>query len=317
MNIKDELKRFCEYLSVEKGSSEHTIRNYKIDLINFFSFIYKNGKYNESEDKDTRRFLLMDISDLNHVNQRDIRAYIAKLYFDKLSRATISRKISVLRSFFKFMYRQGEIKNNPAKYVSSSRIPIKLSPFLSVDEVFGIIKSIKQSNKINELRDLAIIETFYSTGIRISELVSLNVEDIEFNENLMKVKGKGKKERIVPIGSKAIDSIKNYLIKKAELKKDSSFLRYGAIFENRFGLRISPRSVHRIVKKCSKVAGINKRITPHSLRHSYATHLLDAGADLRIIQELLGHSKLSTTQRYTHLNMNKLMEVYDKAHPRA
>jgi integrase/recombinase XerC len=221
----------------------------------------------------------------------------------------VGRRLSSIRSFFKFLYREGYIKTNPAKLVSNPRVPKLLPRFLSVDEVFSLIEK-PEGIGFLPARDRAILELLYSSGLRVAELAGLNMDDINIKESLIKIKGKGKKERIVPVGSKAIDALKSYSIERILLKgKDS------ALFLNRMGTRLTDRGVRRIVVKYAKALSIQGRIGPHTLRHSFASHLLQGGADLRVIQELLGHSSLSTTQKYTHLDITHLMDIYDKAHP--
>jgi len=204
---------------------------------------------------------------------------------------------------------RGIIKSNLAKLVSTPKTEKRLPQFLSVDDVFSLIEKPDGIGLIHA-RDRAILELLYSSGLRVSEISELNVDDINTKEGLVKVRGKGKKERILPIGSKAIDAIKSYMVEKMLLKKKNK-----AMFINRSGTRLSDRGVRRIVVKYSMMIGINGQIGPHTLRHTFASHLLQAGADLRVIQELLGHSSLSTTQKYTHLDITHLMDVYDKAHP--
>ncbi|MEE9239499.1 MAG: site-specific tyrosine recombinase/integron integrase, partial [Thermodesulfobacteriota bacterium] len=272
--------------------SGHTIRAYMNDLAEFEDFLKKNS------------------IDLEKVNPKNLYLYSLNLY-TKNSKSTVSRKLTTLRSFFTFMVRKGLLKQNPAKLIPLPKKEKSLPVFLTVDEVFNLINSIDQDG-ILPLRDLAIIELLYSSGLRVSEISKIKILDIDRKEGLVKVSGKGNKERIVPFGSKAGEAILKYLERRSELKpKDDHF------FLNNRGTGITARSIDRIVKKYGLLSGISKKISPHALRHTFATHLLGSGADLRSIQELLGHSSLSTTQRYTHTSIEQIMKIYDKTHPRA
>ena len=284
-------EKFIRYLEIEKNYSPHTILNYKLDL------------------EDFNRFLAG--GEIQSVDYLALRKYLAVLKEKNLGNRSVGRRLSALRSFFKFLTREGYIKNNPILMLSSPKLDKHLPQFLTEEEVVKLIESAFAHDEKDELglRNRAILETFYSTGIRISELVSLSSEDIDFIGGTAKVFGKGKKERIVPIGDVALNAIKSYLDKRK--KQDR------AIFLNKNGKRISTRGVRDVVEKCIHLAGIRKGISPHTLRHSFATHLLNRGADLRTVQELLGHANLSSTQIYTHLTTSKLKSVYDKAHPHA
>ncbi len=282
------VEKFIRYLEIEKNYSKHTVLNYKIDLGDF-------GKF------------LKDAS-LESVDYLALRKYLALLKEKNLSSRSVARRLSALRSFFKFLNREGYLKNNPIVSLSTPKQEKHLPTFLSENEIRQLIDAASSKDE-RGLRDKAIIETFYSTGIRISELVGLNIEDMDLISGTVKVLGKGKKERLTPIGEHAIRAIRNYLDSR---KKNSEVL-----FLNKNGSRISDRGVRGIVGKYLRIASIRKGVSPHSLRHSFATHLLDHGADLRSVQELLGHANLSTTQIYTHLTTEKLKNVYDKAHPRA
>ena len=255
--------------------------------------------------------------EIEKVDRIAIRKYLSFLH-RKNKKSSIARKISSLRSFFKYLVREQMVPSNPAKSVSTPKIEKTLPTTLTVDEAFRLMESPKSiSKKSSEgakekgLRDRAILELLYSSGLRVSELVGLNSNQLDLDLGIVRVMGKGRKERIVPVGVKAIEVLKAYLEERGMLKGDE------AIFVNSLGGRLTARSVGRLVKKYSRHSGIFRKVSPHSLRHSFATHLLDAGADIREIQEMLGHSSLSTTQRYTHVSMGKLMEVYDKAHPRS
>ncbi|MFA6055489.1 MAG: tyrosine recombinase XerC [Thermodesulfovibrionales bacterium] len=288
--MNDYIEEFLRYLELEKGVSAHTLRAYRKDLTDFIAHV------NREPEK---------------IDMLDVRGFIAEQIRKGLNKTTVSRRLSSVRSFFKFLYREGHMKSNPAKLVSSPRLPKLLPKFLSVDDVFSLVEK-PEGIGFAPARDRAILELLYSSGLRVGELAGLNVEDINVREALVKARGKGKKERIVPIGSKALDAIKTYLVERILLKSKEK-----AVFLNRLGTRLTDRGVRRIVVKYARAIAINGSIGPHTLRHSFASHLLQGGADLRVIQELLGHASLSTTQKYTHLDVTHLMDVYDKAHPMA
>jgi len=285
------IEKFTRYLEIEKNYSPHTILNYKLDLEGFGKFLGE--------------------TELEKIDYLILRKYLAILKEKNLGARTVGRRLSTLRSFFKFLAREGLLKTNPILSLSSPKQEKHLPQFLTEEEVTKLIDSAFEQDKKSEsgLRDIAILETFYSTGIRISELTGLDAGDLDFIGGIIKVMGKGKKERIVPIGDRAINAIRAYL----EMKKKES----NALFLNKSGKRISTRGVRNIVGKYLKKAQLKNGVSPHTLRHSFATHLLNRGADLRSVQELLGHANLSTTQIYTHLTTERLKSVYDKAHPRA
>ncbi|MEW6615083.1 MAG: tyrosine recombinase XerC [Thermodesulfobacteriota bacterium] len=305
------IKNFSLYLQIEKNVSENTCRNYMSDLRQFLNFLKTQrlcmGKGNKK----------IGVTKIDHIV---IRAYLMELY-GKNKKTSIARKLASLRTFFKFLIKEEILSMNPAAMVTTPKQEKHIPAFLSVDEMFRLVeKPVKSS--ILECRDRAILEVLYSCGIRVSELVGLNIDDLDFSLGIIKVRGKGRKERIVPIGGKAIEALKNYLEHVSELEgklpeRYSQGELVSPVFLNFRGERLSSRSVARIVKKYVFQCGIMRDISPHSIRHSFATHLLDAGADLRAIQELLGHKSLGTTQKYTHISIDKLMEVYDKAHPRS
>lgn len=282
------IEKFIRYLEIERNYSGYTIVNYRLDLEDFSHFLGKVPVENTD-------YLLL-------------RKYLATLKEKNLGSKTVARRLSTLRSFFKFLTREGHIKSNPIVSVSSPKLQKRLPSFLTEEEVSRLIEAGFAKNEMGA-RDKAILETFYSTGIRIGELVGLNLEDVDCISGIVKVRGKGKKERIVPIGEKAICAIREYLERRAKKQE--------ALFLNRRGSRITDRGVRNIVRKYLRLAGLKQGISAHTFRHSFATHLLNRGADLRSVQELLGHASLSTTQIYTHLTTEKLKSVYDKAHPRA
>lgn len=285
------IEKFIRYLEVEKNYSVHTVLNYRLDLEDFGKFLAGN--------------------ELGKVDYLTLRKYLALLKEKQLGTRTVGRRLSCLRSFFKFLIREGLLKSNPILMLSSPKLEKRLPSFLTEQEASKLIESAFAKDEKDErgLRDRAILETFYSTGVRISELAGLNIEDVDFIGGIAKVMGKGKKERMAPIGDAAIATIRKYLEKR---KREST-----ALFLNKSGKRISVRGIRGIVKKYILKAGIKQGVSAHTFRHSFATHLLNRGADLRTVQELLGHANLSTTQIYTHLTTEKLKSVYDKAHPRA
>jgi len=288
--MQEHINRFIRYLEVERGVSAHTVRAYRKDLEEFSAYAAAKPEN-------------MDLI--------DIRGFIAGQINKGLSKITVSRRLSSVRSFFKYLHREGYITANPAKLVSNPKIPKMLPRYLSVDDVFSLIERPEGIGFIT-VRDRAILELLYSSGLRVSELSGLNVDDLNIRESLVKIRGKGKKERIVPVGSKAIGAAKSYLVERM-LRKS----RDKALFLNRMGTRLTDRGVRRIVVKYARASAMTGHVGPHVLRHSFASHLLQGGADLRVIQELLGHASLSTTQKYTHLDITHLMDIYDKAHPLA
>lgn len=286
------IDKFINYLKIEKGVSNHTIINYTIDLKMFSSFLGEAG--------------------VDSVDHLALRRFLAVLRSKNYSKRTVARKLASLRSFFRFLYREGHIKANPITAISSPKLDKKLPKFLDVGKVTKLILS-PDVKTPSGLRDRAILETLYSCGIRVSELVGLNVDDIDFISGVIKVLGKGRKERMVPIGDMALGSIRKY----TESRRNGRAKENKAVFLNSRGGRLTDRSVRRVIDKYIHACSAEEKISPHSLRHSFATHLLDKGADLRSVQELLGHMNLSTTQIYTHVTMERLKNVYDKAHPRA
>jgi integrase/recombinase XerC len=305
--VENAIRAFSNHIEIERNLSPHTKRSYVNDIRQFQQFLLRSGIPVSKGGNDKR----ID------VDQMTIRAFLAFLYRKNIKKVTISRKIASLRAFFKYLLREGRVKNNPAELIQAPKVDKYLPTFLSVDEVFSLVDT-KFKSDIYGVRDKAMIELFYPSGVRAGELTGLNVEDIDWNSGLVKIRGKGKKERIVPIGGPAADVLKRYVDKRDELvKKKRDNEEDDALFLNRFGTRMSTRSVGRLLDKYVRSSGINKKIGPHALRHTFATHLMDGGADLRVIQELLGHESLSTTQKYTSVSVGKLLEIYDKAHPKA
>ena len=305
--MENATRDFGAHIEIERNLSLHTKRNYLSDLRQFQNFLLENNI--SAGEKGNDRVI--------HIDQTTIRAFLAFLYRKKIKKITISRKISSLRAFFKYLLREGRVKNNPAEMIQTTKVDKYLPTFLSVDEAFSLTGT-EFKDDVFGLRDKAIIELLYSSGIRVSELTGLNVDDIDWNSSLVKIRGKGKKERIIPVGGPALEALKNYVRKRDELlKKNLTNDINTPLFLNKSGTRITTRSVGRLLDKYVLLSGINKKIGPHVLRHTFATHLMDGGADLRIIQEFLGHESLSTTQKYTSTSISRLMEVYDKAHPKA
>lgn len=298
------IRGFETYLTSERNVSENTRMAYIGDLEDFTEYLYKNGYIRNGQE-------------IVNIEAEAIRTYLGYLFRQKVKKVTVNRKISSLRAFYKYLIRNGKTKTNPAEMIQTAKTERYIPNFLSVDEMFELLKSQKDKS-ISGLRNLAILELFYSSGLRLSELAGLNVADLNLKEALVKVRGKGRKERIVPVGSPARSILQEYLLKTREIrKKIESAALNNPLFLNMRGARITERSIARIVDESVKKSGIGRKISPHALRHTFATHLLNAGADLRSIQELLGHESLSTTQKYTAVNINRMMEIYDKAHPRA
>jgi len=279
------IDKFMTYLDIEKNYSKHTLINSSSDLKVFSAFM--PGK---------------DVQKMEHL---DMRRFLAELRQGNFAKASIARKLAALRSFFKFLYKEGYIKSNPASAITTPKLEKKLPTFLSVEEAAKLLEAPRDSDA-NGLRDRAILETLYSTGIRVSELVGIDADDVDFISGVVKVTGKGNKERLVPIGDKALRIMRSYLEKRSHpLAKEAK-----AVFLNKSGGRITDRSIRRVVDKYIRLMAMRQGISPHTLRHSFATHLLDRGADLRSVQELLGHMNLSTTQIYTHVTTERLKNVY-------
>lgn len=301
----DEFKR---YLEIERGASQHTIASYLSDLRQFFDFIGETVLCTGDSDSG------IDIKKIDNVI---IRTFLGYLHKKRMRSSSMARKLATLRTFFKFLCREGYIEKNYAKVVATPKMEKRIPSFLPVDEIFHLIETPDRRTFLG-LRDRAILEIFYATGIRVSELVSLNYDDLNQELRFIKVKGKGNKERIVPFGKKAAEALNEYLERLEETKRVKHWdIDQNGIFLNRNGGRLTVRGIRKIVDKHIKKSAIARHVSPHTLRHTLATHLLDGGADLRVIQELLGHVSLSTTQKYTHVTTDRLMEVYDKAHPRA
>ncbi len=315
--MKSAVGQFLKYLRSVRNASPNTLHSYEIDLNQFLAFLTP---------PETETPALVDVTHLM------IREFLAHLHDLKLEKSSIARKLAAIRSFFKFAVREGMIVRNPARLVATPKLPKRIPPVLSAEDLNTFLEGIiatpdsgkgtrsgsKDEHHLLVKRDRAILELLYASGLRVSELTGLNLVDVERKEQMLRVRGKGNKERIVPYGGKAEQALEAYgpvredILRRARSHGDSQ-----AVFLNHFGTRLTPRSVARIVKKYVRLINVNWDMHPHSLRHAFATHLLADGADLRAIQELLGHSSLSTTQRYTHSSIRQLLEVYDKAHPHA
>src|SRR5881392_1046397 len=342
--MKQAIAKFLEYLYLLKNSSPHTISNYGKDLQQFLAYLTPP----ESEPPA-----------LASIDHKVIREFVGHLHDQSLEKSSIARKLATLRSFFKYCVREGMLKENPARLVPTPKLPKRIPSVLSAEEMNGFLNQLagagqfapggRASFKKSALRpatsspepqgspshsasteeglllrrDRALLELLYAAGLRVSELTGLNLADMEQKERILRVRGKGRKERIVPYGAKAQDALEKYWPLREQLLEQT--VRTGgrpephseAVFLNYSGRRLTPRSVGRILKKYVRIANVNWDLHPHSLRHAFATHLLADGADLRAIQELLGHQSLSTTQKYTHASIRQLMEIYDKSHPHA
>ncbi len=316
------LNQYMQHL-VRLNTSPHTRRAYRRDLEQFLAFV-KDNELAES---------------LQQVDVMALRMYLASLHQQDLNKSSIARKLASVRSFFKYLCRQGVLSENVARYMNSPKQEKKLPDCLSVEEVFTLLDSAYPANKYG-VRDKAMLELLYAAGLRAAELVGLNQRDVDLDQGLVRIMGKGGKERIVPFGNKARQAFQAYLESRPEFRPKTP-LSFGesspsprpspplkgiiprvegdtpALFLNRWGSRLSTRSLARTLNKYISLTALSKQISPHTLRHTFATHLLDCGASIRDIQELLGHASLSTTQRYTHLSMKHLMAVYDRTHPRA
>ncbi|HET9530166.1 MAG TPA: tyrosine recombinase XerC [Blastocatellia bacterium] len=305
--MQEYVDRFYNHLKYERNVSEHTLRNYMSDLEQFYDYLCP------VDSQGNRRPI--DVRQIDHIT---IREYLAKLYQEKRKKTSIARKLATLRTFFRFLCREQVMEANPARLVSSPRLEKKLPKVLSVEDVIRFIET-PDTDTVLGKRDRAILELLYATGMRVSELAGLNLEDVDFKNESIRVRGKGRKERIVPFGSKAKQALQEYLGVRGELLIEAPEDQRDplVLFLNYQGTRITTRSVGRMIDKYVRECAVMYDLSPHSLRHSFATHLLSAGADLRAIQEMLGHARLSTTQIYTQVSMEHLIQVYDKAHPKA
>lgn len=293
------LAAFCQYLQVERALSPQTVRHYLSDLRQFFTFLERHR----------------GAVALAELSSQDLRAFLASRH-QSCQKSSLARKLATLKTFCRFLVRQGILPHNVAASVPTPRLPQHLPRHLTIDEIFHLLEHTAGVTAL-DLRDRAILEVFYATGIRLSELVGLNLDDLDLTRGLARVRGKGNKERLVVLGRPAVGALQLYLSLRRELLPPQAPPKAAqALFLNRRGGRLSGRSVARLVAKRAREAGLARPLAPHALRHTCATHLLEGKADLRAVQELLGHAHLSTTQRYLHVNLDYLLEVYDKTHPR-
>lgn len=326
MNVS-RIDQFLEYLARERDFSPHTVRSYAADLAQFCQFLLGGAMTSDryaipadSEPPDGQAAARQPEvppevleSRLLAVTPMDVRSFLAMMRNCEYSKSTIARKLATLRSFYRFLVRLSLLPASPVSVIRTPRQDKRLPKCLDVKQMVALLEA-PDASTLMGIRDRAILETIYSSGLRISELTAMNIEDLnEFSEAL-RIKGKGKKERLVPLGEMALNAIRAYHVQRQAAFGPAS---RGPLFVNRFGQRMDQRSIRRSLNKYLLIAGIPVHISPHTLRHSFATHMLNAGADLRSVQEMLGHASLSTTQIYTHLTTTRLKEVYDKAHPMA
>ena len=297
MDVDRIVDAYATYLEAVKGASGETVRGYVKDVVAFIEFCEKNG------------------ADPLNLSKRTIRAYFGEVSKD-LSPASIMRLVAALRNFYSYLKDKGYIEQNPWKSIRPPKVPKKLPEFLTIPEAEELIDVLEKDKSPKALRDKAILEVLYGCGLRVSELVGLDVGDIDLEGRTLRVLGKGSKERIVPLGEYAIDALREYLRVRNQIGRDME-RDNSALFLNMRGKRLTDRSVRRILDNYALKAGLDRHIHPHVLRHTYATHMLEGGADLRSIQELLGHARIGTTQRYTHVTMARILDVYRRTHPRA
>lgn len=315
------IEEFGTYLAHERNFSHHTLTSYLGDLAQFQEFVVRMERCLVPGAETPQ----IDIQRLDHIV---IQAFLGYLYSQRKKKSTIARKIATLKSFFNFLQKKGYLKQNPARGITAPKLPHYLPPTPHVEEMEHLFQQVEGIDVLS-VRDLAILETLYATGIRVEELVKLQLDDLDVPTRSIKIQGKGKKERMVILGEPAAKALKHYLSKRDELANQNQWRKASksshvqsespvvkAVFLNYKGLPLSDRSVRRIVKKYVVKGQLDHQISPHAFRHAFASHLLNAGADLRIIQELLGHESLSTTQRYTHVSIDNLLEVYARTHPK-
>ncbi|MDE3109747.1 MAG: tyrosine recombinase [Acidobacteriota bacterium] len=321
--MKELIDKFIDYLKYERNASPHTIREYRRDMQQFAKFLTPPGE---------------QTLPLEQIDHRVIREYVGYMYDRKLDKASVARRLASMRTFFKYCVREKYVKRNPARLIATPKLPKRIPEIPTAEEMNGFLDDMARGKltptakshrhrraaganaNILLKRDRAIVELLYAAGIRVSELVGLNLQDVDRSRQMLRVMGKGRKERVVPYGSKAQEALEAYWpIREQLLARRISRAKKSpeAVFLNSSGARLQDRSVHLLVRKYARLANANWNLHPHSLRHAFATHLLADGADLRAIQELLGHVSLSTTQRYTQASVKQLMDVYDKAHPHA
>jgi integrase/recombinase XerC len=298
--MRSQIGQFLKYLSVERGASPHTLKGYREDLHSLAEYLADGEGHTPAP---------------GSITTNELRGFLSALTEAGYAKTSISRRMASVRSFMKFGQREGWAKANPAKALRNPRKSRKLPHFLTTEEV-GKLLDAPKGNTPGAVRDRAILETFYSAGLRVSELVGLNDGDFDFAAGIVRIRGKGKRERLAPIGSYAARALKRWLEIRTLSPREKTG-RDAPVFTNKFGTRLTTRSVARMLEKHIKENGLDTRTSPHTLRHSFATHLLDRGADIRSVQELLGHKSLVTTQIYTHVSTANLRAAYEKAHPRA
>ena len=296
--MRKAIEAFAEDLRHRRGVSPHTVKSYRSDLLQLAEFAARE----------------LDTVDPRAIDNLALRAFLAELHRKGDARTTIARKLSATRAFYRYLVREGVVTSNPAQHVSTPRLDQKLPTRLEEAEVSRLLEAPDVETPLGR-RDQALLELLYASGVRVGELVQLDRADCDFAQRLLRVLGKGSKERIVPFGEAAADALDAYLVDRRELVRRGAGT--DALFLNARGGRLTARSVRRLLQRYLREAALRSQVSPHSLRHAFATHLLERGADLRSIQELLGHASLATTQKYTHVSMNKLLEVYEKAHPKA
>ena len=299
--MKKTAERFLQYLKIERNSSDFTIKSYREDLEILIEYF-----------EDT----LGRIPSPGELVPQDLRTYVAALHEAQYAKTTVARKLASLRSFFRFAQREGLCDSNPAKPLRNPRRERKLPHFLTTSEIGKLLVAPDQSDPLG-VRDRAIFETLYSAGLRVSELVGINLDDLDLEDGLVRVRGKGKRERLAPLGRFAVKAIRKCMKQRVVADRQRPGDKGDPLFVNKFGQRLTTRSVGRMLEKYLKITGLDSRTSPHTLRHSFATHLLNGGADIRSVQELLGHKSLVTTQIYTHVSTAGLRKAYDQAHPRA
>lgn len=295
--MEKHIEAFLESLR-NRAVSEHTLLNYELDIREFEAFVKAHKASIES---------------IDHIFVRD---FLNHLYERKLQKSSVARKLACLRTFFKFLVKDNRRESNPAELISSPRLPKKLPSYLGEGEAAAVVE-MPNGNSVKGLRDRAILELLYASGLRVRELVALNDGSLNMSQQLVRVLGKGKKERIVPFGEHAAQALEQYLSERDRLGLVQAEEKGRPLFVSLRGRRLNARDVQRLVEKTRRILPSGRRLTAHTLRHSFATHLLERGADLRAIQELLGHSSLATTQKYTHVSLEHLRAEYDKAHPKA
>lgn len=301
MTLERAFAEFLTHLGIEKNSSEHTVKSYREDLTQALQFL--------------RNHLAQDSLQPRDWNTRNLRAFVSWLHGQGYAKSTVARRLASVRSFGKFLCRQSLLQTDPADALRGPRKDRKLPHFLTLDDIGRLLNAPSALDPLG-LRDRAILETLYSAGLRVSELCGMNCEDVDLAEGVIVVRGKGKKERYALLGEPAIVAVTNWLAHRDSVAQGRGKV-VEAVFLNKTGTRLTTRSVGRLLQKYLRQAGLDPRTSPHTLRHSFATHMLDAGADIRGVQELLGHKSLATTQIYTHVTTERLRQSYRNAHPRA